>query len=79
MTDDEEHEMIMEAVADRIEKVFNEREMHVKLIGGILKQSDDFQNVMSGLKTQIEPIKKALASDPQTKDNLQQIEKGLAS
>ena len=34
---------------------------------------------MSGLKTQIEPIKKALASDPQTKENLQQIEKGLAS
>jgi hypothetical protein len=77
--EDEEHEMIMEKVADRIEKVFMERAMHVKLIEGILKQSDDFQNVMSGLKTQIEPIKKALASDPQTKDNLQQIEKGLAS
>ena len=42
LTDDEEHEMIMEAVTGRIEKVFHERAMHVKLIEGILKQSDDF-------------------------------------
>lgn len=62
--------MIMEAVAGRIDSVFAERATHIKLVEGVLKQSDDFHQVMSGLQAQIEPIKQQLAANPATKGNL---------